>query len=114
MSIRTTALVAILVAAGAAFLLATGAPTQAEDAATHHTVYISVTGRGPTAMGWYKGAPPAGNLLQDALDRFSEQGYRVVEMRPAQPDMVTVVSPGGGVIDESSLRADAYIILMEK
>jgi hypothetical protein len=113
MSIRTTALVAILVAAGAAFLLATGAPTQAEDTATHHTVFISVTGRGPTAMGWYKGAPPAGNLLQDALDRFSEQGYRVIAIRPAQPDMVTVVSPSG-VIDESSLRADAYIILMEK
>lgn len=114
MSIRTTALVALLVAAGTAFVLSTGASTQAEDAVTKHTVYISVSGRGPTARGWYKGAPPAGVIVQDALDNFAEQGYRVVELRAAQPDMVTVISPGGGVIEESALREDAFVILMEK
>ena len=39
--------------------------------------YVSVSGDGPQARAWYDGAPPAGTAVQDALDHFAKQGFRV-------------------------------------
>ena len=114
MSLRTAALVVVFVAAVVAVVVATGAPTRADDNEIIHTVYISVTGRGPNAKSWYKGAPPAGIPVQDAFDHFSEKGYHVVEVRPAQTDLTFIISPGGSSFEEPGLREDSFIVLLQK
>ena len=89
-------------------------PSHAEDEKATHTVYLNVTGVGPNALAWYQGAPPAGVPVQKALDTFSEQGYRVVEVRPYQRPVVTVVTPDQGIVQEASERDEYFIILLEK
>lgn len=44
------------------------------------TQFLSVTGEGPTAKGWYEGAQPSGVPLQRALDKFSKDGFYVVKV----------------------------------
>ena len=41
---------------------------------------ISVTGVGANAVAWYDGAPPTGEPVQAALDKFAKQGYRVTRV----------------------------------
>ena len=55
-----------------------GNPALAESEA--NVLFLSVTGEGPTAKAWYDEAPPAGVALQDALDKFAAEGYRVVKV----------------------------------
>jgi hypothetical protein len=42
--------------------------------------YLAVTGEGSTAKAWYDGAAAAGVPLQDALDKFAKDGYRVARV----------------------------------
>ncbi len=42
--------------------------------------YIYITGEGATAKAWYDGAPSPGVSVQDALDKFGKEGYRVARM----------------------------------
>ena len=42
--------------------------------------YLGVSGDGSQARTWYDGAPPAGVPVQDALDFFAKQGFRVSEV----------------------------------
>ena len=42
--------------------------------------YLAVSGDGPSARTWYDGAPPAGVPVQDALDHFAKQGFKVAEI----------------------------------
>jgi len=42
--------------------------------------YIYVTGEGATAKAWYDGAPSPGVSVQDALDKFGKEGYRVARL----------------------------------
>ncbi len=37
--------------------------------------YLFVTGEGPSAKAWFRDAPSTGLPVQDALDRFTKQGY---------------------------------------
>jgi hypothetical protein len=71
------ALVASLLALA---LVVFGAP-ESDDALaapTKKSAYIAVTGEGSTARGWYDGASPPGVSLQEALSKYSEEGYRIV------------------------------------
>ncbi len=43
-------------------------------------VYISVVDEGPTARAWYDGAPSPGVPVQDALNKFAKEGYKVAEI----------------------------------
>ncbi len=59
-------------------LTSNGNPAHAKDEA--HSLFLSITGEGPTAKAWYDEAPPAGVPIQDALDKFSAEGYRIVKV----------------------------------
>ena len=95
-------------------IVALSVPTQAEEENATHIVYLNVTGVGPNALAWYQGSPPTGVPVQKALDTFSEQGYRVAEVRPYQRPVVTVVTPEQGIVQEASERDEFFIILLEK
>jgi hypothetical protein len=71
-------LVAVLVVA-VVLLGLPGSPPEssAEPSKTVDIRYIYVTGEGATAKAWFDGAPSPGISVQDALDKFGEQGYRV-------------------------------------
>ena len=43
-------------------------------------IYLHVSGEGPNAKAWYDGAPSPGVPVQDALDSFAKQGYKVARM----------------------------------
>ena len=103
-----------VLALGIALLFAVGTPSQAQEGEKTHTVYISVTGDGPNARAWFTGAPPAGTLVQEALDRFSEQGYRVAEVRPYQRSVITVLSEDSSLSPRTADPDETFIILLEK
>ena len=88
MNARSLTLALGVLALVLAFLLVFDRPSQAEDKGAHHIVYLNITGEGPTAKAWYRGAPPAGVLLQEALDKFSAEGYRVSSVSPSQRPLV--------------------------
>ena len=99
---------------GLALLFALGTPSQAEEENAGHMVYISVTGDGPNARAWFTGAPPAGTLVQEALDRFSADGYRVAEVRPYQRSVITVLTEDSRLTQRTSDPAETFIIILEK
>jgi hypothetical protein len=115
MALRHTPHAILLVAVLALLaVLVFGSPSQAQESGTVHTVYLSVTGEGPNAKAWYNGAPPTGLLVQEALDRWSEKGYRVKEVRPYLRPFVTVVSPDQGTVPQTNQPDESFVILMEK
>lgn len=77
----------------------TSNPAGADGAKPHETQFLSITGEGPTAKAWYEGAQPSGVPLQQALDKFNKEGFRVVAVTEPHP------SGGSGYI---------WNILMEK
>lgn len=101
-------------ALGIALLFVMGTPSQAEENEQHHTVYLSITGDGPIARAWFTGAPPAGTLVQEALDRFSAEGYRVKEVRAYQRSVVTVLSEDSSLTPRTAEPDESFIILLEK
>lgn len=114
MRIHPFTLVLLLAAVGLAATFGVGLlePTQADDDLPS-AVYVSVSGDGPTAKGWFAGAPPAGMLIQDALDHFSEKGYRVKSISPSLRQNVTLLS-GGQEIRQLEDLENFYVILMER
>ena len=44
------------------------------------SIYINVSGEAAAAKAWYDGAPPSGVSLQDALDKFNAEGFRIVKV----------------------------------
>lgn len=101
-------------AVGLAVLLVVGTPSQAEEGEDGHIVYISVTGDGPNARAWFTGAPPAGTLVQEALDRFSAEGYSVVEVRPYPRTVISVVTENSSISPRTTDPDETFIILLEK
>jgi hypothetical protein len=75
-SLRVVSILLALAAGGAAILLASR-PTAAEEPRPGSIVYVNVSGDGPTSKAWFKGAPPTGMQVQDALDQLVREGYRV-------------------------------------
>ena len=87
-------------------------PTRADDGGPS-TVYLSVSGEGPTAKGWFAGAPPAGMLVQDALDHFSEKGYRVAAISPSTRPVISILTDGQQLRSADDLE-HYYVILLER
>jgi hypothetical protein len=114
MSHRHVPLLLGALAIGLALLFAVGTPSNAEEGDAGHIVYLSITGEGPNARAWYKGAPPAGALVQEALDRFSAEGYHVAEVRPYQRSVVTVLTQDSGIAPRTAEVDESFIILLEK
>lgn len=71
-------LLVILVTAAATLVL--GSRDAASEDPKVETRYLSVTGDGPTARAWYDGSPPSGVQLQEALDKFNGEGFRVARI----------------------------------
>ena len=90
-------------------LLWNAEPSRAQ--ADPHSVFLHVRGQGPTATAWYKGAPPAGILVQEALDRFSGQGYRIV--RVTDISLPTIIVTDSGQASPASIEP-FYVVFMEK
>lgn len=103
----------LVVLATAAVVLASGRQAAvAED--KPHIVFLNITGEGPTARAWYRGAPPAGEPVQDALDKFSGEGYRVANVSPSQRPIITnIVGEGGSVVDQPEVE-QFFIVLLER
>lgn len=101
-------------ALGVVLVLSLGTPSQAEEGEAGHIVYISVTGDGPNARAWFHGAPPAGTLVQEALDRFSADGYRVAEVRPYQRSVITVLSETSSLSPRTAEPDESFMILLQK
>ncbi len=114
MRIHPLALVLLLAVVGLAATFGVGLlePTQADDDLPS-AVYISVSGDGPTAKGWFAGAPPAGMLIQDALDHFSEKGYRIKSISPSLRHDVTVITNDRELRQLEDLE-NFYVILLER
>jgi hypothetical protein len=78
-------------------------------------VYLHVSGYGPNAKAWYKGAPPAGTPVQDALDHFNSRGFRVSHTTDITlPSFTLVVNQSG---TEQRIPTDFdpfYVVFMEK
>ena len=101
-------------ALGLALLFTVGTPSQAEEGQAGHIAYMSITGYGPNARAWFTGAPPAGTLVQEALDRFAADGYHVAEVRPYQRSVITVLSEDGGLTPRTTDSDESFIVLLEK
>lgn len=114
MSLRPMTLLLGALALCAVLVLSMGTSSKAEESEGHHIVYLNVTGVGPNAKAWYHGAPPAGIRVQEALDRFAEDGYHVSEVRAYQRPMLTVISPTQEVVRDTSERDENFIILLER
>ncbi|MGE0192706.1 MAG: hypothetical protein AB7T63_11785 [Planctomycetota bacterium] len=77
------ALVAVVTLAlvGTALAFAFGARAEDRPPARETDIrYLAVTGDGPTARAWFDGAPPNGTPVQEALDTFAQQGFRVSQV----------------------------------
>ena len=114
MTLRPMPLILGVLTLCAVLVFAMGTTSRAEESDDHHIAYLNVTGVGPNAMAWYHGAPPAGVRVQEALDRFAEQGYHVSAVRAYQRPMLTVISPTQEIVRETSERDEFFIILLEK
>ena len=109
-----TLLLAVLAFAGVV-AIGLGRPSRAEDAEKRYIAYINITGEGATAKAWYRGAPPAGVPVQEALDHFAEQGYRVASVSPSQrPIVTTVVSDTSTSVPDRNEEEQFFIVLLEK
>jgi hypothetical protein len=103
-----------LLAVAALGFLAANSRSLAEPDGEPHIAFLNITGEGPTAKAWYRGAPPAGVPVQDALDTFSEQGYRVASVSPSQRPIITSISTqSGSIVDQPELE-QFFIVLLEK
>jgi hypothetical protein len=106
---RTLFLGALAVAVGAAFVAAR--PGRADDP-PYELRYVSITGEGSTAKAWYEGAPPSGSKVQDALDRFTREGFRLGTVSPAwRQNHVTVSTTGAANVTPVD---PSYLLLLEK
>lgn len=106
--------VASLTLAAAAVGFALSRAASADGPTAKRIAYIYVSGRGATARAWYQGAPPSGTPVQDALDKFTADGYQFAAIStgglPTQ--IVTTSSPSVSPGD-ASLDA-AFVILLAK
>jgi hypothetical protein len=111
---RALVLIGLLLALAvpASFWLA--ADSRAEDG-SGRSVFLHITGSGPTARAWYKGAAPAGVPVQDALDRFSADGYRVAHVTDITLPSFTLVMSDGGVSSQVPSGVEPfYVVMLEK
>ena len=75
-----TALVAIAAIGLISWLANRPAPVAADGESKIEIRYLAVTGDGPTSRAWYDGGPPNGVPMQDALNKFAAEGFRVRSM----------------------------------
>lgn len=107
---RTLFLGALALVAGAAFVAAR--PGRAEDP-PYDLRYISITGDGGTAKAWFEGAPPSGTKVQEALDRFTREGFRLGAFSPAwrQPNVNVSTTTS---IPTTNTQDSVYVLFLER
>jgi hypothetical protein len=115
MSRRHAPLLLAFLALGLALFMGLDRASLADDEEARHTVFLSISGEGANALAWYQGAPPTGVPVQDALDRFSELGYRVANIAASErPSIITIVQATGSSIRENTLSDQFYIVMLER
>jgi hypothetical protein len=108
---RLAILASLLVAVGV-LAIAWSRGADAEPNVSHRIVYLYVSGRGASA-GLVRQGPPSGVQVQQALDTFAGQGFKLVSMASSGvPSVVTV----GGVAPSGTDGAGeaSYVILLER
>ena len=69
--------------------------------------------RGATARAWYQGAPPSGTPVQDALDKFTADGYQFAAI--ATGGLPGQVVSGGSSMNPGDAALDAaFVILLQR
>lgn len=113
MSRRTSVLLAmaLLLALGVGLLVLPAArPALASE--EPGIVYLSVTGQGPSAKAWFKGSPPSGMPVQDALDKYAAMGFRVSQLTSSQRPVVVVVTAEGA--QSPTMLEESYVLVLER
>lgn len=101
-----------LLALGAAATLVLARPGRAEDKTAYELRFIALTGEGSTTKAWFEGAPATGVRAQEALDRFTQEGFRFVSLTPAWRQGVVNVSSSA---PSTSAPSDAvFVLLLER
>lgn len=109
---RLAILASLLVAVGV-LAIAWSRGADAEPNVSHRIVYLYVSGRGAQAKAWYDGGPPSGVQVQQALDTFAGQGFKLVSL--ASSGVASVVTVGGVAPSGTDGASEAsYVILLER
>jgi hypothetical protein len=104
------AVASALVAAGVVALA--GARRGEAEEPAYELRFLSLTGEGSTTKAWYEGAPPSGVKVQEALDRFAQQGFRLAGQAPAwRQGQVNVSSSSPS---STTVPDPAWILLLER
>ncbi len=113
MSRSRLAILASLLLAIGVLAVAWSRGADAEPATTHRIVYLYLSGRGAQAKAWYDGGPPSGVQVQQALDTFAAQGFKLARL--ASSGVPSVVTVGGAPPSGTDGATEAsYVILLER
>ncbi|MFV1959999.1 MAG: hypothetical protein ACC662_11380 [Planctomycetota bacterium] len=114
MRLRHLALALGLAGLGLVIALGLARTSRAEGDKEPSMVFLHITGEGPTAKAWYRGAPPAGIPVQEALDHFSDLGYHVARIAPSQQPIITNISTAPGTLSDQSTQEQFFIVFLER
>ena len=98
--------------AGAGWFLASPRSGVAEDR-PYELRFVSLTGEGSATKAWFEGAPPSGMEVQEALDRFVQQGFRLASQAPAWRGTDVTVSSGGPP-GTTTTAEPAWVLFLER
>jgi hypothetical protein len=108
---RRSALLLVSAVAAVSLAVALASGSSAEEPRGNHIVYLHVSGEGSLAKAWYRGAPATGESVQEALDRFAKEGYRVASVTATPRPSIAVVT--GGSVRETTTEA-SFLMLLER
>jgi hypothetical protein len=103
-----------LVVVVAAVVVALAPAGRADDQRPRSMVYVNISGDGPTAKAWYRGAPPPGVPVQEALDAFAKDGYRISRIVPGNRPSIQMVSTVAASSPQAVVPDQQYLLLLEK
>lgn len=105
--------VAALTLAAVAVGLALTKAASADGPGNKKLAYVYISGRGATARAWYQGAPPSGTPVQDALDKFTADGYQFAAI--ATGGLPGQVVAGGSSLNPGDAALDAaFVVLLQR
>jgi hypothetical protein len=110
--IRTIAPVLAAVVLVVVLVVGLGRSTRAQPDEGPSVVYLFVSGDGPSATAWYSGAPPTGEPVQDALDRFP--GYRVATTTASERPTAITIARDDGTVSDIETTPQSYLVLLER
>lgn len=112
MTASRSVFVGLLLVAGGLLFVATR-PSGAEEP-PYDLRYLSITGEGSNAKAWFEGAAPGGTKVQEALDRFTREGYRFASVSPSWRQGTVTVNTAAAAPSPATTAEPAYLLLLER